>query len=262
LKKTFSPEAQMVAAISFVELCQFPSAIKTVDQFKESYRSTYQWLYQWEKAGPNSQSLYDLSVDYLQASTQTKGSSVPDAIGTEWIRSNHFLAGQEEINLLLRSQKRIRELKEELKVSQLPSSKALAQNLENFERGVPERIQTLTGKIHSALARRTSELLKQLSEVAANNAMIEIEAYQGISKEIQFRKGVAEFDALAERVKKSDQLIAQAPKKASTWDWGRSPASTGPGVEIWEDELGMLRAKTLDRCKELAQIKENSEQSR
>ena len=97
LKNTFTPEAPMVMAMALNEICQYPSSVAAVASFKRRYEKPFKWLDHWaqEGADPSQSKLYKEAVRFLG-----KKSDVPNAIGTEWVRSPLFISSQDEINLL------------------------------------------------------------------------------------------------------------------------------------------------------------------
>ncbi len=96
LKRTFVPEALMVSAMAYNELCEYPLALASLELFKKDYAAIYSWLKQ--PTVPSSE-YYRIAVGYLQGK-QGKP-EIPEKIMSEWIRSPLFQSYQEEINQLL-----------------------------------------------------------------------------------------------------------------------------------------------------------------
>ncbi len=100
LRKTFAPEAPMVMAMAFNELCQYPKAVEAVGIFRSHYADSYQWLSKWDKQYRNND-FYGTAVNFI---TNRKPASinerVPDKIVSEWVRSPLFISRQQEINLV------------------------------------------------------------------------------------------------------------------------------------------------------------------
>ncbi len=97
LKKTFAPEAPMVMAMAFNELCLFPESLKAIQSFKKTYGPAYLYLDQYY--GDNAKPLprfYQLAIQ-----TVRKQSDVPFIVSGEWIRSPLFISRQTEINLAI-----------------------------------------------------------------------------------------------------------------------------------------------------------------
>ncbi|MEK7692084.1 MAG: hypothetical protein AAB425_13805 [Bdellovibrionota bacterium] len=103
LRRTFTPEASMVLAMSLNELCQYPDAIRAVKLFRKDFGDARSWLAKWStsprEAAPSG--LYPIAAGYLK---NTK-SAVPLRIASEWTRSPLFLARQDALNLLFRESK-------------------------------------------------------------------------------------------------------------------------------------------------------------
>lgn len=103
LRKTFTPEAPMVMAMAFNELCHFPESIHAIQAMRSQYKDAYEWLKANASHDRNAPSPYELVVQFLKKD-QTP---VPRRVITEWIRSPHFIGRQDEINLLVSRTKHI-----------------------------------------------------------------------------------------------------------------------------------------------------------
>jgi len=97
MRRTFTPEALMVMAMSLNEICQFPDSLKAIASFKSNYEKTYKWLQSWDSTRKNGETvdLYRSAIDFLK-----KKSEIPEHVATEWLRSPVFLASQGELNLI------------------------------------------------------------------------------------------------------------------------------------------------------------------
>lgn len=98
LKRTFAPEAQMITAIAFNELCQYPESLKAMQSLRKEYGPIHAWLHDWMKqykSKKNPEAVYRLALDHLRGVSQ-----VPMRIANEWIRSPLFISRQEEINTI------------------------------------------------------------------------------------------------------------------------------------------------------------------
>ncbi|MBS1985418.1 MAG: hypothetical protein JST16_14730 [Bdellovibrionales bacterium] len=96
LRRTFAPEAPMVMAMAFNELCHFPESLKAVEYFRTAYADSYAWLQAWYAEGNQHAPLYPKAVGFLR-----KEKGVPEKIASEWIRSPLFIARQDEVQVLL-----------------------------------------------------------------------------------------------------------------------------------------------------------------
>ncbi|MEK6579905.1 MAG: hypothetical protein AABZ55_11815, partial [Bdellovibrionota bacterium] len=96
MSRTFAPEAPLIVAMSLVEVCHYPEALKQLKVFTKAYYPAYKWLYSW-KSNPITQNKtpYELTLAFIK-----KQPGIPSKVATEWLRSPVFLANQKEINLL------------------------------------------------------------------------------------------------------------------------------------------------------------------
>lgn len=247
LQTTFAPEAPMVSAMAFIEMCQFPSAVRVVTNFKKSYRGVYQWLYSWDQERANKkQDLYATAIGYLK-----KESEVPDPIGTEWLRSPVFISSQEEINALNRASARAQELIESVdeQARDFSNGSAFAASLKKtllgYKGQIIARAKVLKNNIHVDLTNRNLAMLKQLSEVAENNQLIDVESYQGATQDILWQNQHPDFKVVSAKLAKDQTLN----KPGSTWSWGRTLASDrATDREVWDDELGNMTANLENLC--------------
>lgn len=95
MKQTFAPESTMVMAMALNELCQYQDSLRSIQTLQRDYDSSYHWLRQWSDSRKN-QALYPLALQFLKNDNQ----DIPPQVAGEWIRSNLFLAGQDEIHRL------------------------------------------------------------------------------------------------------------------------------------------------------------------
>lgn len=102
LKNTFTPEAPMIIAMTFNELCQFPQSLHAVKTFRNRYEDSYRFLAQWSASGAPEAGLYRQAIQFLKTKR-----GIPTQVGTEWIRSPLFQAAQREINLTIDERDRI-----------------------------------------------------------------------------------------------------------------------------------------------------------
>ncbi len=101
-RRTFTPEAPMVMAMAFNEVCHYPESLKAVEAFREGYRESFEWLKAWNAAGGKAD-LYRDAVSFLRT---PKESGIPARVATEWIRSPFFIGRQDEVNLLVDAETR------------------------------------------------------------------------------------------------------------------------------------------------------------
>ncbi len=97
---TYTPEALVIMAMAFNEICQFPSSFRSIRFFYRNYRTSHDWLTEWynnklkKTPGPD---LYKLAVNFVES----EKTQVPMPVMSEWLRSPVFISHQEELNLLL-----------------------------------------------------------------------------------------------------------------------------------------------------------------
>ncbi|OFZ23335.1 MAG: hypothetical protein A2X94_03810 [Bdellovibrionales bacterium GWB1_55_8] len=97
LRRVFAPETPMVLAMSMNELCQYPEALRAINQFRKDYEMSYRWLKEWR--GKNNLAGHDLYPAAIAFLKKQKG-VVPDRVASEWVRSPVFISAQAELNLL------------------------------------------------------------------------------------------------------------------------------------------------------------------
>jgi len=108
-RRTFAPEAPMVMAMAFNEICHYPDSLKAVEAFRQNYKSSFDWLRAWN-ADPTKADVYRKAVSFLR---KPKESEVPERVASEWVRSPAFIGRQDEINLLMNTKTRVVTLSEE-----------------------------------------------------------------------------------------------------------------------------------------------------
>jgi len=107
-----------------------------------------------------------------------------------------------------------------------------------YESEIPQRQQNLIREINLALKKKNRELLLTLKKVRENIDLVEVEIYQGASKDLLGLK--------KPRFKK-DSLPGEQ-QTVLAWNWGSFSSAELERAEIWEDEIGALKADTKDKC--------------
>jgi hypothetical protein len=286
LARTFAPEAPMVLAMSFNELCQFPAALGTVSRFKRRWQPVHQWL---EKFSSKPMALLPLTRRVLK---KEKDAGIPAMVGWELIQSPQYLA-QESLQVRLKSeQKRFDDLRGRIKAEHVRLARQLVSNSEELTKKIRREGAPLTSSTeqelrqfredwltyralrksmgpirrmaaHSAslipsirseadrwleadLQRRTKRMKIRLDEVIENLGLVEIEILDGASRDLVWQ------NAHPEMAKKAQEQ-ARARSRAKSWDWGSAfttmDSSDGrDSEELWEDELGSHEVLVTDRC--------------
>ncbi len=109
-------------------------------------------------------------------------------------------------------------------------------NKQNAE--IPNQKAILVSEINLKLIEKNRELRKVLRKVRENIDLIEVEIYQGASKDLLGLK----------RPKSNLKNEDQENRPVLAWNWGSFNASELERAEIWEDEIGALKADTRNRC--------------
>lgn len=263
LKNTFSPESMMVAAMALNETCSYPEALKMIKSMVHEYEPSFSWL--------NSKS--DSADYYEEILLGLKGKSlVPGKIRSEWVKSPSFILRQGEINLLIRNQKKIAEIPSKTKMIRnelisrnssmvrnaikLPqkwsavkksirklvrfnrNSKILAHTLEKYGKNIPREQKRLINLVNHDMKQKNKTMLSQLRHVRENSDLIEVEILHGASRDLLGRKNAVSSET-------------RTPKFETTaaWNWGRFPSSELEKAEIWEDEMGAVKADIANHCR-------------
>jgi len=277
LKNTFSPESMMVAAMALNEICSYPEALKMIKMMVNEYEPAFSWLNNHEETADF----------YNEIILGLKGNSgVPIKIRSEWIKSPYFIVRQQEMNLLIRNQRKIAEIPnkirairnemiskntalvksviEEIKKTgfvtknhneKLPlkvmtikksvrklvrfnrNSRILVNALSKYDLKIIKDRKRLINLVNHDLKRKNKTMHSQLKHVRENSDLIEVEILHGASRDLLGRKSGLKADA-------------RTPKFESTaaWNWGRFPSSELEKAEIWEDELGAVKADIVNHC--------------
>ncbi len=290
LRHTFAPEAPMVMAMALNELCQYPESVHAINVFRKNYEKPYNWLKskisgnlypdavqyvrrakefsvpdriasEWVRSP-----LFIASQDELNLLFDESEASV--MLGRQGAReqtkmSEAVLSAAKGLAQRLRSAKgkmkageklppRLRDDLLALKESILrfrrlqqgaPTWHAI---LTNYKKLVPITEARLVATVNADLKARSQRMLEQLDEIAENIQLIEVEIYNGASQDIIWQNAHPDYKKVAQTMKGE----GAAPNAATTWDWGRAPASLTDedAGEVWEDELGSFNANLYDNC--------------
>jgi hypothetical protein len=287
-RRVFTPEAPMVMAMAFNELCLFPDSLKALEYFRTHYTPSFNYLQELEK---KPQPLYPQLLAYL-----AKKPGVPDKIASEWIRSPYFLSRQDRMTLYGKELKafekervlavaRSRELIQEIfrlldKIR--PEFERIGRNIRgredlpawlkehvdqlkvlmtdyrrlkqsagpwqmasrNHEKISGRERAVLIGEIEKDLSKLNREMKAQIQDVADNLNFLEVEIFEGATKDIVFQNAHPDFAKAADGFKKDEGRATSS----QTWSWGPVRAGYAGTQEVWEDELGAFRADVLNNC--------------
>ena len=270
LKRSFSPAADMAFAVSLFELCRYPEALRAHAEFKHRYQKSYDWLTKWEQTDVVSMDTpanYKLVVGFLKGD-----SPVPEAVGSEWLRSPVFQSLQDEINLLMDEHAAadyFYQRSGKIKVAGYQKGLqsvlvAWRQQLKTFINDSNKIELELVKKIGEDLAETNRSLLSRLQSVDDEMEFLKTEIYDAAGEDIVWQNVNKGFDKFA----KVEGITSKGQEDGSDklrWEVRRNPTSESTD-EIWEDELGALETEQLDLCrtknkflkKKKSQIKEKT----
>jgi len=276
LKNTFAPESVMIAAMVLNETCSYPDAVRMIQSFVHDYEHTFEWLIaDHSKLNPYQEIIAGLANQ----------SSTPIKIRTEWMKGASFMVRQTEINLLIQNSRKIslmpakiksfqqdlalknagilKTLIRDLKIANLKTtiepemaqrllsakkeirrmirfnqaSKIMMVVVKKYDQSIPREKTKLVAKINHDLMQKNKEMLTLLKAVRENVDLVEVEVYNGASREMV-------------RIESNQKKAAAAPSFETklAWNWGRFPASDIDRAEIWEDEMGAMKANIVNHC--------------
>jgi hypothetical protein len=248
LRRAFTPEAPMIAGIAFYEICQYPESQKATQLFRHLYGPSYRWLNAWKTKVTQKRPIpyYDLVTQSLQG----KEVSVPDPILTEWIRDPHFLAKQAELNMVLEAREGIvhfvkKYIRKGSDGKNPPAIRLIQGTYKSELPKLKKRSTELVHEIDQILTKRTLKTYKELSQVADNVKLLEIDLYNRATEDIIFRTKHPEFAEFAKHAKSR-----AATRKTATMDWGGVDAHEPNSIEVWDDEIGQLNTDLPNICNE------------
>ncbi len=287
LRHTFAPEPIMVSAMALNELCIYPESIRMVQAFVKDYLASFNWLKKNTnrtdgydltlKAIKNVQvAPSKLTTEWIRrpefltrqteinemishpkliADTESKAYSEQVRLSKEWVaRATAFIQEVRIANLKLKSNQtlapefsdRYATLKrDQRKLSQFyRASKVWKALARNYEKRLPGMRAELVKRVNSDFNKKNQKLLAVLRNVRDNSDLIEIEIYNGASQDIVWKNAHPDFEA------KKDDLMEEksGPDHTETWSWGHFLASDIENSEVWEDELGALKADVQSQC--------------
>jgi tetratricopeptide (TPR) repeat protein len=277
LKNTFAPESVMIAAMALNETCSYPDAVRMIQAFIQDYEQPFQWLLR----DHSKDNLYQEILLGLK-----KQSTVPIKIRTEWTKSAAFMVRQAEINLLIENSRKIsgipakiktfqhdlalknvkvlKTLIHDLRIADLQktvdpaisqrllsakkeirrvirfnqASKIMMAVVKKYDATIPTEKEKLVKKVTKDLQQRNKDMLSLLKRVRENVDLIEVEVYNGASRDL----------ARIESSQKREPATAPKFENALAWSWGRFAAADIEHQEIWEDEMGALKANIINHC--------------
>lgn len=289
LKNTFAPEPMMVAAMSLNEICNYPDSIRMVQAFVHDYQSSFEWLNQnvssLEGYSMTLQSIKGKSTAPKKLVTEwirspeflTRQKEINTLIDhPKRFAEIESMAQVEQSKLSKEFLNRASKLTQELKIAKLKlkpgeelapefadryyaikkemralghfykSSKTWKNLAKSYEKRIPAMRTKLVAQVNRDLANKNKKLLSLLNKVRDNADLIEVEIYNSASQDLIWKNAHPDFEKMSQSLDETKPT----PDAAHTWSWGRFPASNIDQSEVWEDELGALKADVADQCGE------------
>ncbi|MBI4404321.1 MAG: hypothetical protein HY537_09185 [Deltaproteobacteria bacterium] len=224
---SLTAEGLIIASIAFSETCYFPEAKRALHILKKAFSDSYGWLDKLERS--KKQDLYALAVNFVN-----KKHMLPSPVAAEWLRSPLFLAGQEEINLILDERQMLETLlKRLIPLLDIKGKAAAAHYLVEEQKHGHLRESALISQLNRDLSIISTKMFSRLRERWTDGRMIEIE--------ILSKAG----DEMRSQPSQNDSLAAAG---FAVWRWGKQAALSLENDEIWADELGAFRAAIKSKC--------------
>lgn len=278
-KNTFAPEAMMTAAMALNETCSYPDASRIIQLFIRDYGTAYDWLSHSEQTSPYAEIKMALNqksnvpvkirsewirhpgflvrqqeINRLISNHQTI-SGIPGKISIHKQALHHRMVVKIKnlISKLKQDQKKnslahssewsiqFKEIRKDLRslVRYQRATRTLSLALKRFDQTIPERQSLLVSEIDRDLLLKNRELKQALTKVRENIDLIEVEIYQGVSKDLLGLKKIR---------KKTAPTPSTEHAPILAWNWGSFSAGELDRAEIWEDEIGALKADTKNHC--------------
>ncbi len=287
LRSAFAPEPLMVSAMALNELCMFPESIRMIRAFVQGYQDSYDWLkknphpadgYALTLAALKRPEDFPrrLASEWIRRpgflSRQIALNALfshPGRISAIRKESEQELArmssdAKKEMKSLIAEAKRAiasrrnsDPLPEKLSLRYQDLRKGLARMgrfqealrawsslADRYESGLPALRKDLVALVNRDFTLQNRRLLSSLEAVRANVDLIEVEIYRGASRDLVWKSVHPEFEGVKDRL--ADQK--PGPSHRDTWSWGRIAPGEIESTEVWEDELGAIKADVHSLC--------------
>jgi tetratricopeptide (TPR) repeat protein len=287
LRNTFAPEPLMVAAMALNELCMYQDSIRTIQAFINDYGKSFEWLHQNEKNPEiyaellkhfRKQSTVPTKVatEWMRSPAflvrqeelnrliehpkrlveiRSKGYSEQVKVTNDFLlKTAKFLndvklakakkvAGEDFSDKLngqyLTMKRDLRRLTRFYRASKIWKNLA-----HNYEKQIPAQRVRLVGLINKDLTAVNKQMLTALQNVRENSDWIEVEIYNGASQDLVWKDAHPDYEKVSAEI---EETVAEEAS-GSTWKWGRFLASEMELAEVWEDEVGALKADISNQC--------------
>jgi len=287
LKNTFAPEPTMIAAMALNELCSYPDSIRMIQAFSKDYEPSYQWLdqnqdrsdgYALSVSAVKNQAVapVKLMTEWIRSpefltrqkeinalalepkhltDIESQASVEQNKLTEDFLaKSSQFIKEYKVAEIKLKPgeslplefSERYVSLKKELrKLGRFYKASRTWKTLaRSYEKKIPILNGELKEKVNQDWKTKTRKLLALLKRVKDNTDLIEVEIYNGASQDLVWKTAHPGYAG----AEKSLEAQKEAPDAAHTWNWGRFLASSIEDTEVWEDELGALKADVSDQC--------------
>ncbi len=287
LRNTFVPEPMMVAAMALNEICIYPESIRMVQTLVKDYAPIHDWLeknkdredgYSLATQTLKNQSTAPtkLATEWLRAPEfLTRQKEINTLIGqAKLMESIESQATQEQkritknylehagafiqefriTKLNLRpgqelpaqwSDRYITLKKEHRKLSQFyRASKTWKTLARNYNKMIPQFRAQLVKKVGTDIRKKNQKMLSLLKSVRNNSDLIEVEIYNGASQDLIWKNAHPGYEPISENLEENKP----GADHGKTWSWGHFKTSDLDDSEVWEDELGALKADVQDHC--------------
>ncbi len=234
LKDSFAPDSLMLAAMGFFETCHYPEALSNINYFKKSYFNDYQWL----KINKARNNLYKDLTEFLE-----KKSTIPQKIVASWFRTPDFISSQNELNIILDEKNAIKLIYSNLKENKNAHTYFIKEIVKNA-RALKALELKKVADLNSLIKTKTNTLFTNLKDVLENISLLEIEILTAASKDII--RGNTENRTPA--TTKTELIQKKDLDRSEKWEWGSISGTRMGEEEIWDDELGFLKADLSNRC--------------
>lgn len=282
LKKTFAPEGMLVSAMAFHELCQYPEALRVIHSLRRDYAPVWNWL---EDSG-NHQNGYRQTIAALKHESnapvklQTEWIRSPEFLSRQTTINELLEEPARLAQFHLRVQKELQKMIGELNQRtgkfivdhagprKIGRREVLVERYQDLKRGfralrkmeradhflarlrkhqeamTPVRTRALSAEVDAAFRTHQRRLKSQLAAVLRNSEWVEIEVLNGASRDLVWQEAHPGFEAVRKELARNKP----GPDSAETWSWGHRSPKDWEESELWEDELGALKADAAGHC--------------
>lgn len=125
------------------------------------------------------------------------------------------------------------------------SSKIWKNLSRKYEKRIPTYRKMVVEQVNKDLFAVNKQLLQTLNNVRENSDWIEVEIYNGASQDLVWKEAHPDFDKVSKEI---DTAIEEEAPASQVWSWGRFQGAEIEQAEIWEDEVGALKADIRNEC--------------